>query len=164
MFRKGNIKGLSLLKGWREGMKVATDNRFTVLSYEQKKVVLFSDFSLSLQATSDDYDFDANLVLMKLYVLCCLHVYHNPFCLLAFWPRSSSFPPPTLPPPLLPPLPPPLSSSSSSPSSPVHIRYQFHPTKASSNVACQILLKALTNLPTTDVIMLKAVLPTSLVS
>ena len=106
MFRKGNIKGLSLLKGWREGMKVATDNRFTVLSYEQKKVVLFSDFSLSLQATSDDYDFDANLVLMKLYVLCCLHVYHNPFCLLAFWPRSSSFPPPTLPPPLLPPLPP----------------------------------------------------------
>ena len=73
--------------------------------YNPSNIVQLENY-VKHQATSDDYDFDANLVLMKLY--------------------------------------------------------QFHPTKASSNVACQILLKALTNLPTTDVIMLKAVLPTSL--
>ena len=43
-------------------------------------------------------------------------------------------------------------------------RYQFQPGRINTAVALQLLLKALTNLPKTDFIMLKSVLPQDLVS
>ena len=46
----------------------------------------------------------------------------------------------------------------------IYIRYQFQPGRINMTVALQVLLKALTNLPRTDFIMLKCVLPQDLVS
>jgi hypothetical protein len=43
-------------------------------------------------------------------------------------------------------------------------RYQFQPGRINVTVALQVLLKALINLPRTDFIMLKCVLPQDLVS
>ena len=43
-------------------------------------------------------------------------------------------------------------------------RYQFQPSRSNISMAVQILLKALANLPRTDFVLLKSVLPLNLVS